>query len=183
METIFANLNLNVVGLLWHSVNFLVLLGALWLLFFRPITRVLDERQRRVQESLMRAAEVEQLAVAAEDDGPRSSPRRTPKRVVSVPAPKSKRMDCWSGHAQTPAAVAAPCIWHVWTRLCPQSNTRSASRRKRSWPYPVARSGRAIASRNALSSSASTSCGTFWSRTNSRPIGRSTARSGSFMRR
>jgi len=66
METIFANLNLNVVGLLWHSVNFLVLLGALWLLFFRPITRVLDERQRRVQESLMRAAEVEQLAVAAE---------------------------------------------------------------------------------------------------------------------
>ncbi len=67
METIFANLNLNVVGLLWHSVNFLVLLGALWLLFFRPITRVLDERQRRVQESLMRAAEVEQLAVAAED--------------------------------------------------------------------------------------------------------------------
>ena len=67
METIFANLNLNVVGLLWHSVNFLVLLGALWLLFFRPITRVLDERQRRAQESLMRAAEVEQLAVAAED--------------------------------------------------------------------------------------------------------------------
>ena len=66
METIFANLNLNVVGLLWHSVNFLVLLGALWLLFFRPITRVLDERQRRVQESLMQAAEVEQLAVAAE---------------------------------------------------------------------------------------------------------------------
>ena len=67
METIFANLNLNVVGLLWHSVNFLVLLGALWLLFFRPITRVLDERQRRVQEGLMRAGEVEQLAVAAED--------------------------------------------------------------------------------------------------------------------
>ena len=66
METIFANLNLNVVGLLWHSVNFLVLLGALWLLFFRPLTRVLDERQRRVQESLMRAAEVETLAVAAE---------------------------------------------------------------------------------------------------------------------
>ncbi len=30
------------------------------------VTRVLDERQRCVQESLMRAAEVEQLAVAAE---------------------------------------------------------------------------------------------------------------------
>jgi F-type H+-transporting ATPase subunit b len=66
MDTIFASFNINVVGLLWHSVNFLVLLGALWLLFFRPITRVLDERQRRVRESLIQAEEVKQLAVTAE---------------------------------------------------------------------------------------------------------------------
>jgi F-type H+-transporting ATPase subunit b len=66
MESIFAHLDLNVVGLLWHSANFLVLLAALWWLFFQPITRVLDERARRVRESLVRAEEIQYQAAAAE---------------------------------------------------------------------------------------------------------------------
>ena len=66
MESIFAYLDLNLVGLLWHSANFLVLLAALWWLFFRPITRLLEERERRVRQSLRRAEEIEEQAAAAE---------------------------------------------------------------------------------------------------------------------
>jgi F-type H+-transporting ATPase subunit b len=66
MESIFAYLDLNLVGLLWHSANFLILLAALWWLFFRPITRLLEERERRVRQSLRQAEEIEQQAVAAE---------------------------------------------------------------------------------------------------------------------
>jgi F-type H+-transporting ATPase subunit b len=66
MESIFAYLDLNLVGLLWHSANFLVLLAALWWLFFRPITRLLEERERRVRQSLRQAQEIEAQAAAAE---------------------------------------------------------------------------------------------------------------------
>jgi F-type H+-transporting ATPase subunit b len=66
MESIFAHLDLNVVGLLWHSANFLLLLAALWWLFFRPITRLLDAREHRVRESLIRAEEIDKQAVLAE---------------------------------------------------------------------------------------------------------------------
>ena len=34
MESIFAHLDLNVVGLLWHGANFLLLLAVMWWLFF-----------------------------------------------------------------------------------------------------------------------------------------------------
>ena len=66
MESIFAYLGLDVVGLLWHSLNFGLLLVALWWLFFRPITRALEERERRVRESLERAEETDRLAERAE---------------------------------------------------------------------------------------------------------------------
>jgi F0F1-type ATP synthase membrane subunit b/b' len=66
MESIFAHLDLNVVGLLWHSANFLLLLAALWWLFFRPITRLLDAREQRVRESLIRAEDIDKQAVVAE---------------------------------------------------------------------------------------------------------------------
>jgi len=66
MESIFAYLDLNVVGLLWLSANFLLLLVALGWLFFRPITQLLEELERRVRQSLIRAADIERQAAAAE---------------------------------------------------------------------------------------------------------------------
>jgi F-type H+-transporting ATPase subunit b len=66
VESIFAYFDLNVVGLLWHSLNFAVLLVVLWWLFFRPITHLLEERERRVRESQARADETERLAALAE---------------------------------------------------------------------------------------------------------------------
>jgi F-type H+-transporting ATPase subunit b len=46
---------------LWHSVNFLVLVGVLWFLFFRPFGRVVAQRQKHIQESLARADEIARL--------------------------------------------------------------------------------------------------------------------------
>jgi F-type H+-transporting ATPase subunit b len=66
VEDIFAYLGLNAVDFLWHSLNFGLLLVALWWLFFRPITRMLQERERRVRISLARAEETDRLAEQAE---------------------------------------------------------------------------------------------------------------------
>ena len=66
MENILATLHLDLTALLWHSANFLVLVAILWLLFFRPFGRVIDQRQRRIHESLARADEIDRLdSVAA----------------------------------------------------------------------------------------------------------------------
>lgn len=66
MENILATLHLDVTALLWHSANFLVLVAILWLLFFRPFARVIEQRQKRIHESLARAEEIDRLDSVAE---------------------------------------------------------------------------------------------------------------------
>jgi preprotein translocase subunit YajC len=66
MESILANLHLDITALTWHSVNFLVLLGILWFLFFRPFGRVMAQRQQRIHESLARADEIARLDAVAQ---------------------------------------------------------------------------------------------------------------------
>jgi F0F1-type ATP synthase membrane subunit b/b' len=48
MEAIANILGLNVAGFLWQSANFVVLLLLLWLVLFKPVNGMLNERARRV---------------------------------------------------------------------------------------------------------------------------------------
>jgi F-type H+-transporting ATPase subunit b len=57
MGAILDTLGLNLPAFLWHSANFLVLLFLLWRVLFKPVTRMLDERARRVRDSLDAADE------------------------------------------------------------------------------------------------------------------------------
>jgi F0F1-type ATP synthase membrane subunit b/b' len=66
METILTNLSLDVTAFVWHSVNFLVLFAAMWWLFFRPLARVIERREQRIQASLARAEEIDRLDGLAE---------------------------------------------------------------------------------------------------------------------
>ena|SRR5690349_865642 len=61
MQDILTNLHLDLTALLWHSANFLALVAILWFLFFRPFARVIEQRQRRIHESLARADEIDRL--------------------------------------------------------------------------------------------------------------------------
>lgn len=66
MEAILSTLGLNVTGFIVHSINFLVLLGLLYLILFKPVTRLLDERTERIRSSLERAEEVKAQTEQAE---------------------------------------------------------------------------------------------------------------------
>src|SRR6185437_2379247 len=66
MESIVTNLHLDLTAFIWHSINFVVLTVALWWLLFRPLIRLIDERRARIQESLVRAEEVDRQAAAIE---------------------------------------------------------------------------------------------------------------------
>jgi F0F1-type ATP synthase membrane subunit b/b' len=66
MEDILTNLHLDLTALVWHSANFLVVVAIMWLLVFRPFARLIEERQRRIHESLARADEIDRRDGVAE---------------------------------------------------------------------------------------------------------------------
>jgi len=63
---ILGTLGINARDFIWQSINFLVLIALLSYYLYRPITTMLDERARRIQESLD-AAEAARADVARAD--------------------------------------------------------------------------------------------------------------------
>ena len=65
MEAIAGTLGLNWPELIWHTVNFIVLLVLLRLFLFKPVVGMLDARAQRVRDS-MEQAEADRQALLAE---------------------------------------------------------------------------------------------------------------------
>jgi F-type H+-transporting ATPase subunit b len=68
MEAIAGTLGLNVPGLIWHTINFIVLLFLLRLVLFKPVVGMLDARTKRVRESMEQADAARRAAEQAEAD-------------------------------------------------------------------------------------------------------------------
>jgi F-type H+-transporting ATPase subunit b len=68
MEAIASTLGLNWQGLLWHAINFLVLLLLLYRFLFNPVRGMLDARAQRVRESMHQAEQARRAAEQAEAD-------------------------------------------------------------------------------------------------------------------
>src|SRR5260370_1168250 len=68
MEAIANTLGLNVPGLIWHAVNFIVLLFLLRLVLFKPVVGMLDARAQRVRDSMEQADAARRAAEQAEAD-------------------------------------------------------------------------------------------------------------------
>jgi F-type H+-transporting ATPase subunit b len=63
---VLTTLGINLPDFLWHTVSFLILIALLSRFLYRPITGMLEERTRRIQESL-EAAEQARAEVAQAD--------------------------------------------------------------------------------------------------------------------
>lgn len=61
-------LGINVPTLVAQIVNVLILLGILYLVAYKPIMRLLDERSRRIKESMAQADAIKEQAVCAEEE-------------------------------------------------------------------------------------------------------------------
>ena len=68
MEAIATTLGLNWQGLLWHLVNFVVLLWLLQRFLFKPVVGMLDARSQRVRDSMEQADQARRAAEQAEAD-------------------------------------------------------------------------------------------------------------------
>lgn len=63
-----AGLGISLPTLLAQIVNFGILFGLLYLVAYRPIMRMLDERSRRVRESMEQTEYIKEQAARAEDE-------------------------------------------------------------------------------------------------------------------
>ena len=68
MEAITGTLGLNWQGLLWHTINFIVLLVLLRLVLYKPVVGMLDARAQRVRDSMAQADQARRAAEQAESD-------------------------------------------------------------------------------------------------------------------
>ena len=64
---VLSNLGINLPGFLWHTFNFLLLLFLLSRILYKPIIGMLDERQRRIRESIDEAERVRAEAARADE--------------------------------------------------------------------------------------------------------------------
>ncbi len=61
-------LGINLPTLLAQIVNFLILLGLLYLVAYKPILRMFDERSRRIKESMEETESIKEQAARAEEE-------------------------------------------------------------------------------------------------------------------
>jgi F-type H+-transporting ATPase subunit b len=68
MEAITGTLGLNWNGLIWQTLNFVVLLVLLRIFLYKPVVGMLDARAQRVRESMEQADQARRAAAQAEAD-------------------------------------------------------------------------------------------------------------------
>ncbi len=61
-------LGINMPTLRAQVINFMVLFGLLYLVAYKPLLRMLDERSRRVKESMEQTESIKQQAARAEQE-------------------------------------------------------------------------------------------------------------------
>lgn len=68
MEGLLTGLGISWPTLLAQIINFIILFGLLYLIAYKPILRMLDERSRRIKESMEQTELIKQQAESAEEE-------------------------------------------------------------------------------------------------------------------
>ena len=68
MEALLANLGIEVSTILTQMATFFILFGLLYLFAYKPIMRMLDERSRKVKESMEQTEYIKEQAEQAEEE-------------------------------------------------------------------------------------------------------------------
>jgi F-type H+-transporting ATPase subunit b len=94
MEAIAGTLGLNLPGLVWHAVNFIVLFLLLRIFLFKPVVGMLDARAQRVRESMEQAEQARRAAEQAESDRQAllAETRREAEQIRNSAAEQAKRI-------------------------------------------------------------------------------------------
>ena len=85
MDQILTSMGINLAAVIWHAVNFLILLFVLQRFLYRPVIRMLDERSNRIRESLAQAETIreETARLEAESRGILDEARREGQQLLA----------------------------------------------------------------------------------------------------
>src|SRR5579871_6187035 len=85
MESVFSSLGINVAAVVWHAINFLILLWILQRFLYKPVLKMLDDRSTRIRESLAQAeaARAETSRLQDESRGILDEARRQGQTVLA----------------------------------------------------------------------------------------------------
>jgi len=99
MEAVTSTLGLNWQGLLWHAINFVVLLVLLRLVLYKPVIGMLDARAQRVRDSMSQADAARRAAEQAEADRQAllNETRREAERIRARADEQAKRIIAEAG--------------------------------------------------------------------------------------
>src|SRR5438552_937785 len=64
---ILNSLGINIGSVIWHAINFLILLVILQRFLYKPVVAMLDERSRRIRESLAQAETIREETARLEE--------------------------------------------------------------------------------------------------------------------
>ena len=94
MEQVLATLGINGRDFLLHTINFVVLIFLLRKVLYRPVVTMLDERQRRIRESIERAERVRLEAERAdqEREGQLAETRRQVREMLDQATQTAERI-------------------------------------------------------------------------------------------
>jgi F-type H+-transporting ATPase subunit b len=94
MEQVLATLGINGRDFLLHTINFVVLIFLLRKVLYRPVITMLDERQRRIRESIERAERVRLEAERAdqEREGQLAETRRQVREMLDQATQTAERI-------------------------------------------------------------------------------------------
>jgi len=109
MNDIAETLGLDLSTFLWHTFNFIVLIALLTYFLYRPIVNMLDERSRRIEESLA-AAERAQADVARADREREELLATTRREIQEMMAQAQQVSDRIQSEARTTAQQEAQRI-------------------------------------------------------------------------
>ena len=107
-----TELGVNLPSLIAYVVNFVILLGILYLLAYKPIIRLLDQRADRIRESLSAADEARQEATSARSaiDEQINEARREGQRLLDQSRTRTP-LGIYSVAANAAADHGSPHVW------------------------------------------------------------------------
>ncbi|MCC7370370.1 MAG: F0F1 ATP synthase subunit B [Chloroflexi bacterium] len=109
MSGVLTTLGIDGYAFLWHTLNFIVLIGLLYKFLYTPVVGLLDERTRKIEESLA-AAERAQAEVARADRERDELLTNTRREIQEMMATAQQVAERIQSEARTTASTEAQRI-------------------------------------------------------------------------
>lgn len=87
-------LGINLTSLLWHTINFILLIALLSRFLYKPVTKMLDERSARIKESMEHAEAIKAQLIRTSEEtrAQMESARREAQTIVDQAGQMAERM-------------------------------------------------------------------------------------------